>query len=131
MLLVPRFAWSLHDRLHRLTRRSAQVPFEMWAHTPVMLLATAGMRMMPPHASEAVLAACRRELHRSHLAFQDEWAYLVSGQDEGVFAWIAANYATGALSPVRSPPAHTTHGHPCAQRSAYWCSTLRRLALRR
>ena len=78
------------------------MPHDERDRTPVMLLATAGLRLMSPFASDALLEACRGELRHSSLVFHDEWAYVVTGQEEGVFAWIAANYATGALHAVRS-----------------------------
>lgn len=66
-----------------------------------MLLATAGLRMVSPDRAELVLDACREELLQSGLLFRQDWASVVSGQEEGLYAWIAANYASGALQTVR------------------------------
>jgi apyrase len=78
-----------------------RVPQERWQHTPIMLLATAGMRMIPRSQAEQVLKVCRRELASSGFLFREQWASVISGQDEGVYAWVAANYASGALRTVR------------------------------
>ncbi len=46
-------------------RAHTQVPHNHRGDTPVHLMATAGLRLLPPNQSEAVLASCRRELGRS------------------------------------------------------------------
>jgi hypothetical protein len=74
------------------------VPRDQWAHTPVQLFATAGMRALPADAREAVLASVRRLLRKSGFQFdEDGWARVVSGREEALWAWVAVNYASGAL----------------------------------
>jgi apyrase len=82
-----------------------------WAHTlvpagqrkdtPVVLLATAGLRLLVAQrgeaAGEAVLDVCRPVLLDSQFLFRDDWAHILPGADEGAFAWVAANYAAGTL----------------------------------
>lgn len=75
----------------------SHVPAPQRASTPVRLMATAGLRLLPPGAAAAILGSCRRELLRSGFEFRDEWAEVISGRVEGLFAWAAANYAGGAL----------------------------------
>jgi GDA1/CD39 (nucleoside phosphatase) family len=41
---------------------------------------------------------CARPLDRPCSRFEPDWARVVSGVDEGVFGWIALNYATGHLA---------------------------------
>ena len=78
-----------------------EVPEEDWARTPIFLLATAGLRMLPVEDQEAILASCRAFLHaQSPFRFKDEWARVLAGDDEGIYGWVAANYATGALGPL-------------------------------
>lgn len=85
--LAPLFAWA-----------QTVVPADRIATTPVYLRATAGMRMVPqPHRDELV-AAARAALAASEFSFQNgAWAAVISGEDEGVFGWVTANYLTGAL----------------------------------
>jgi len=73
------------------------VPAGERADTPVVLLATAGLRLLAPEAAEGVLRACRPLLAAGPFRFRDDWAHVLTGSDEGAFAWVAANYAYGLL----------------------------------
>ncbi|XP_066222735.1 ectonucleoside triphosphate diphosphohydrolase 2 [Saccopteryx leptura] len=69
------------------------VPKERHVGTPLYLGATAGMRLLnltSPEASANVLAAVTRTL--THYPFDFRGARILSGQDEGVFGWVTANY---------------------------------------
>lgn len=74
-----------------------QVPVMQQATTPVYLMATAGLRLVPPAAAEAVLDECRATLSASAFMFNPAWASVISGMNEGVYGWVAANYAAGSL----------------------------------
>jgi hypothetical protein len=73
------------------------VPPAARAATPVRLMATAGLRLLRRGEADAVLSNCRDELAASGFLFRPEWAEIISGRSEGLFAWMAANYAAGAL----------------------------------
>ncbi|XP_077005078.1 ectonucleoside triphosphate diphosphohydrolase 2 [Tamandua tetradactyla] len=69
------------------------VPPEKHAGTPLYLGATAGMRLLnltSPDASAKVLEAVTRTL--AQYPFDFRGARILSGQDEGVFGWVTANY---------------------------------------
>ncbi|XP_045417950.1 ectonucleoside triphosphate diphosphohydrolase 2 isoform X1 [Lemur catta] len=69
------------------------VPKERHAGTPLYLGATAGMRLLnltSPEASANVLAAVTQTL--TQYPFDFRGARILSGQDEGVFGWVTANY---------------------------------------
>ncbi|XP_024418026.2 ectonucleoside triphosphate diphosphohydrolase 2 [Desmodus rotundus] len=69
------------------------VPRERHAGTPLYLGATAGMRLLnltSPEASAEVLTAVMRTL--TQYPFDFRGARILSGQDEGVFGWVTANY---------------------------------------
>ncbi|KAG2578990.1 probable apyrase 5 isoform X2 [Panicum virgatum] len=74
-----------------------RVPRERWADTEVRLMATAGLRLLDAAVSESVLESCRDVLRQSGFLFQDKWATVISGAEEGIYAWVAANYALGTL----------------------------------
>lgn len=73
------------------------VPPEHRRRTPIKLMATAGLRLLPTHASQQILQQCSALLSASQFMFQPGWAEVISGQYEGVFAWTAVNYAAGTL----------------------------------
>lgn len=69
------------------------VPKDRHAGTPLYLGATAGMRLLnltSPEAAAKVLAAATRTL--TQYPFDFRGARILSGQDEGVFGWVTANY---------------------------------------
>ncbi|KQJ98473.1 probable apyrase 6 isoform X2 [Brachypodium distachyon] len=74
-----------------------RVPRDSWVDTEVRLMATAGLRLLDAVAADAVLESCREVLRESRFRFQDEWATVISGAEEGIYAWVAANYALGTL----------------------------------
>ncbi|XP_020258436.1 probable apyrase 3 [Asparagus officinalis] len=49
--------------------------------------------MVGDGVKEMILESCRGGLRGSGFRFQDDWASVISGSDEGIFAWVAANYA--------------------------------------
>mmetsp|Transcript_10137 Transcript_10137/g.26338 ORF Transcript_10137/g.26338 Transcript_10137/m.26338 type:complete len:587 (+) Transcript_10137:182-1942(+) len=74
-----------------------QVPESQWSHTPVHLMTTAGLRLLPPADADAILQACTQLLASSRFVFRPRWARIIDGDDEGLYAWAAANYVSGAL----------------------------------
>ncbi|XP_042335811.1 ectonucleoside triphosphate diphosphohydrolase 2 isoform X2 [Sceloporus undulatus] len=76
-----------------LNQAVAAVPKERHAVTPLYLGATAGMRLLnltDPQASDHVLAAVASTLKQYPFDFRG--ARILSGEDEGVFGWVTANY---------------------------------------
>ncbi|KAL1828813.1 hypothetical protein ACET3Z_007225 [Daucus carota] len=74
-----------------------RVPKEYWGKTEIRLMATAGLRLVDGHVQEEILEACRKVLRLSGFKFSDNWASVISGSDEGLYAWVVANYARGSL----------------------------------
>ncbi|XP_072908232.1 ectonucleoside triphosphate diphosphohydrolase 2-like isoform X2 [Hemitrygon akajei] len=69
------------------------IPSERHAETPLYLGATAGMRLLnltDPEATQKVFAAINSTL-RSY-SFSYRGAKILSGNEEGVFGWVTANY---------------------------------------
>ena len=68
-------------------------------YVPIYLGATAGMRILidSPNVfandeATETMATLRRVLHQSGFLFRDAWARTISGEEEGVYAWLVANY---------------------------------------
>ncbi|XWS23185.1 hypothetical protein CRYUN_Cryun29cG0099400 [Craigia yunnanensis] len=82
-----------------------KVPRKLWAETEIRLMATAGLRLLDVDLREKILEECRKVLRVSGFKFHDDWASVITGSDEGVYAWVVANYALGTLG---GNPRHTT-----------------------
>jgi guanosine-diphosphatase len=70
------------------------VPEALRRCTPVAVKATAGLRLLGAAQSTEILDAVRRRLSTAYpfpLASQDP-VTIMDGRDEGVFAWVTANY---------------------------------------
>lgn len=79
------------------------VPADKVATTPIMLKATAGLRLVQqksPEAVASILDSARGVLSGSGFLFKPENAEIISGQEEGKLGWLALNYlvasSTGA-----------------------------------
>lgn len=74
-----------------------RIPREHWGRTEIRLMGTAGLRMLEGALQDRILESCRRVLRLSGFKFRDDWASVISGSDEGMYAWVVANYALGTL----------------------------------
>ncbi|KAK7306727.1 hypothetical protein VNO77_44683 [Canavalia gladiata] len=74
-----------------------RVPKQEWGSTKVQLLATEELEGLGTKAAEKVLECCRQVLRGSGFFFKDEWARVVSGEEQGISSWVAVNYALGNL----------------------------------
>ncbi|KAJ2445311.1 Golgi apyrase [Coemansia sp. RSA 2440] len=98
---------SFADRPHRvgiehikplLDFAQEHIPKQQIAHTPVVLLATAGMRLLPrAHQLQILDTACSYARANYDFMLRDcqDSFQVVSGEVEGLFGWIAVNYLLG------------------------------------
>jgi Golgi nucleoside diphosphatase len=117
-----------------LDHASTLIPEHAIADTPIYVLATAGMRLLPPAQSDAVLRETCRIIQRDtrfkipRLAGCEQQVAIISGEEEGLLGWIAINYlmdgfhfptslppsasaaATAGLAPQARPKAKSTFG---------------------
>lgn len=93
------------------------VPPSLQSETPLFLLATAGMRLLPQEKQAKILRhACRFLLLHSHFKIEDESAVgpcgssvrIITGEEEGLFGWIAVNYLMDGFT--GSSDDRTTYG---------------------
>lgn len=90
-----------------LEQAKNRVPTDKHKTTPVFLGATAGMRMLNivnKTQSDAILKEVRKSIKKSPFKFdhQEQQARIISGQEEGTFGWVTANYLSGTYGVV--PP---------------------------
>ncbi|XP_022642545.1 probable apyrase 6 isoform X1 [Vigna radiata var. radiata] len=83
-----------------------KVPRREWGNTVVRLAASEELEQLGSEEAEKVLECCRKALKASGFLFKDEWARVVSGEEQGISSWVAVNYALGNLG--REP--HETTG---------------------
>ncbi|KAG0475272.1 hypothetical protein HPP92_014958 [Vanilla planifolia] len=74
-----------------------RVPRSVWVETTVRLIDNGGLRGLTQELKRAILESCRRELRASGFLFKDYWASSITGQEKGIYAWVAANYVLGTL----------------------------------
>ncbi|XP_028761963.1 probable apyrase 6 isoform X2 [Neltuma alba] len=94
-----------HSLFELLDFGKSKIPKESWRDTEIRLMATAGLRILEVNVQQRILESCRRLLRSSGFKFRDEWASVITGSDEGVYAWVVANHALGTLG---GDPLHTT-----------------------
>ncbi|KAK3115580.1 Golgi apyrase [Teratosphaeriaceae sp. CCFEE 6253] len=93
-----------------------QVPGNEVQHTPIFLLGTAGMRLLPDAQRAAVLeSVCAYFQQTTHFQLPDCGLHVqvIPGETEGLYGWIAANYLLGGFdAPERHDhgKGHSTYG---------------------
>ena len=75
------------------------VPSSMRGCTPVAVKATAGLRLLPGSQSADILHAVEERIHDSYpfKMIEKDGVTIMDGKDEGVYAWITANYLLGTI----------------------------------
>ena len=100
-----------------LNHAREQIPPSLQKDTPLFLLATAGMRLLPPqNQAEILLETCRFLVNHSYFKIEGPSAVgpcgssvrIITGEEEGLFGWIAVNYLMDGFS--GSSLNHTTYG---------------------
>ncbi|THH04946.1 hypothetical protein EW145_g5152 [Phellinidium pouzarii] len=88
----------------------AVVPRELQSCTPVAVKATAGLRMLGVDESAAILEAVRVRLveHYPFAVVEKDGVVIMDGSDEGVYAWITANYL---LNTIRADSPYGVHSY--------------------
>ncbi|KAF4971944.1 hypothetical protein FZEAL_9714 [Fusarium zealandicum] len=77
-----------------------EVPHDKVSETPIYLMATAGMRLLPKHQQTALLQSMCTYLQATTkfiLPDCDAHIQVISGETEGLYGWIAANYLLGGF----------------------------------
>lgn len=112
---------KVRDQLASLIRfaKSALRQYtEQWKYFPIYVKATGGMRELPLLRREAIMNNVRNYLsNKTHCPFyfRDEFARVISGEEEAVYAWSATNFLMGRLlPPLRgigdAEPLNSTYG---------------------
>ncbi|KAM6961402.1 ectonucleoside triphosphate diphosphohydrolase 5 [Aplochiton taeniatus] len=73
------------------------VPEEEWRRTPVVLKATAGLRLLPEEKASTLLKEVRGVFKESPFFVPNNSVSIMNGTNEGVLAWVTVNFLTGHL----------------------------------
>ncbi|XP_073348811.1 ectonucleoside triphosphate diphosphohydrolase 5 isoform X2 [Pagrus major] len=73
------------------------VPRLVWKRTPVVLRATAGLRLLSPDKAQALLEQVQHVFDESPFLVPDNSVSIMNGTNEGILAWISVNFLTGHL----------------------------------
>lgn len=87
-----------------------EVPDKLKGCTPIAVKATAGLRKLGEEMSEKILKAVRHRLETAYpfpvVSEENGGVEVMDGKDEGVYAWITANYLLGKIGgPDKTPTA--------------------------
>lgn len=86
----PRYAAISVSNL--LEKAKSYVPSEYWDETPVALKATAGLRLLPKHASDSILEEISETFKKSPFLSNENSVSVLDGEDEGLYAWYNLNF---------------------------------------
>lgn len=78
-----------------------RVPADAWGEFPLFLKATGGMRNLSQGVRDFLMEFLRDSLQDPRInpfQFHRSWARVISGEEEGVYGWLAANSVRGSLS---------------------------------
>ncbi|XP_036402559.1 ectonucleoside triphosphate diphosphohydrolase 6 [Megalops cyprinoides] len=73
------------------------VPESMWNTTPLVLKATAGLRLLPGEKATHLLDKVREVFRESPFLSRGDSVSIMDGTDEGISAWITVNFLIGSL----------------------------------
>ncbi|XP_073783336.1 ectonucleoside triphosphate diphosphohydrolase 6 isoform X1 [Danio rerio] len=79
------------------------VPEVLWSSTPLMLRATAGLRLLPGEKATILLDKVREVFSESLFLYKPDSVSIMDGTDEGMSAWITINFLIGALHGTETP----------------------------
>uniref|UniRef100_A0A0L0P9A6 guanosine-diphosphatase n=1 Tax=Candidozyma auris TaxID=498019 RepID=A0A0L0P9A6_CANAR len=82
------------------------VPKDKQSCTPVAVKATAGLRMLGEEKSQAILKEVRNHLVSKYpfAVVEGDGISIMDGKDEGVYAWVTANYLLGNIGSSEKIP---------------------------
>lgn len=78
-----------------MNEAKAFVPKSLWKDTPLVLKATAGLRLLRPDQADNLLNAVRDVFLVSGFAVKDDAVEIMDGVDEGIFSWFTVNFLLG------------------------------------
>ncbi|KAK7085353.1 Ectonucleoside triphosphate diphosphohydrolase 5 [Halocaridina rubra] len=75
-----------------------KIPQKNWGSTPLVLKATAGLRLLSEEKADALLDEVRKVLGNSGFRTTENSVGIMDGRDEGIFSWFTVNYLMDRIS---------------------------------
>lgn len=97
---TPEIAGETVRQLLRVAKKT--VPRLEWKRTPVVLRATAGLRLLPTKKAQALLDEVQDAFDESPFLVPEDSVTIMDGTSEGILAWVTLNYLTGHLQSRRN-----------------------------
>lgn len=81
-----------------LEKAKREIPEEYWEKTPLVLKATAGLRLLPAKKAENLLNAIKTYFKQTPFLTTDNSVSILDGTDEGIFSWFTVNFLLERLN---------------------------------
>ncbi|XP_017772099.1 PREDICTED: ectonucleoside triphosphate diphosphohydrolase 5 isoform X2 [Nicrophorus vespilloides] len=75
-----------------------EIPQEYWNRTPLVLKATAGLRLLPAKKAENLLNAVKAYFNELPFLTNEDSVAIMDGTDEGIFSWFTVNFLIHKLN---------------------------------
>jgi len=73
------------------------IPASVWHSTPLVLKATAGLRLLSPEKADRLLHEVRKVFDESGFMVTEQSVNIMDGIDEGLFSWFTINFLSNRL----------------------------------
>lgn len=91
------------DSIRQLLNEAKQViPHHRWHSTPLVLKATAGLRLLPAEKADKILDEVRIVFEESGFMVTPRSVSIMDGIDEGLFSWFTINFLMNRLNTPHS-----------------------------
>jgi ectonucleoside triphosphate diphosphohydrolase 5/6 len=81
-----------------LEHAKKEIPEEYWSKTPLILKATAGLRMLPAAQADMLLESVKDVFAAIPFLTKQNSVEIMDGTDEGVFSWFTVNFLLDRLN---------------------------------
>lgn len=86
------------DTIRKLLNKAKEgIPASAWHTTPLVLKATAGLRLLSPEKADRLLDEVRKVFKESGFMVTDQSVNIMDGIDEGLFSWFTINFLLNRL----------------------------------
>lgn len=89
-----------------LNHAKEEIPESEWGNTPLLLKATAGLRLLPGDKAQAILNEVETLFQKSPFQINKNSVSIMEGSDEGLFSWFTVNFLLDKLDDMKTSVAN-------------------------